>query len=536
MKTQKSMRLEALSPRRLKAPSDTKKGSEIEQNVFDAKATYDKIGTDIFIEIYAKEREAKPIGADQMGKFDFVEEIEDQQDIQSTIEESGTAAEEDGVKQVASSIRGNPSTLKSEIDLEEDFNKSFDDVALEADTKGIFLHEQNAEEADERNQPRWSREEISMGSYCSDDSYDGDHMKDIEMDGSDFKATEMEWEEQRLCGISHEQDVDSSVFSEEDTDSKAESLSESSREVSVTWLDDILSSYYEDILPEETLQEASAEESKFFEEEHGISSVLESTSGTTEIQETGYPSNDLGCDQSFLTEVSFEYPTKAEDNGEENEKQVDDEPSCDMTELDEETIDNNHCQKMRETCNVGETGEERHSSLENNDESSDEENQIHMFDVPEDGTMAVQEQELLEKDQGKAKKFGNTSSMGGEEQNTSKNWKGAIRRKRPVEDDDDEMRKFNPREPNFLPLVPEPEPEKVDLRHQMMDERKNAEEWMLDCALRQVVTKLAPARKKKVALLVEAFETVMPVAEYEAHMRKRNSSAFPHARRIQACS
>ncbi|KAK4253800.1 hypothetical protein QN277_010429 [Acacia crassicarpa] len=96
------------------------------------------------------------------------------------------------------------------------------------------------------------------------------------------------------------------------------------------------------------------------------------------------------------------------------------------------------------------------------------------------------------------------------------------------------MRKFNPREPNFLPLVPDPEAEKVDLKHQMMDERKNAEEWMVDYALRQTVTKLAPARKRKVALLVEAFESVNPISKCETHMR--NKSSFSHPRPIQACS
>ncbi|KAL6184105.1 hypothetical protein ACLB2K_045509 [Fragaria x ananassa] len=71
------------------------------------------------------------------------------------------------------------------------------------------------------------------------------------------------------------------------------------------------------------------------------------------------------------------------------------------------------------------------------------------------------------------------------------------------------------REPNYLPLIPGPEAEKVDLRHQMLDEKKNAEEWMLDFAIQQAVTKLAPARKKKVALLVEAFEKLMVVTEEE---------------------
>lgn len=108
------------------------------------------------------------------------------------------------------------------------------------------------------------------------------------------------------------------------------------------------------------------------------------------------------------------------------------------------------------------------------------------------------------------------------------------RRKRPVEELE-EPRQFNPREPNYLPIEPDPDAEKVDLRHQMMDERKNTEEWMLDYALQQTVTKLAPARKRKVALLVEAFEKVMPIPKYKPNLRQ-TSAAVAHARTIQACS
>ncbi|CAJ1913779.1 unnamed protein product [Sphenostylis stenocarpa] len=74
----------------------------------------------------------------------------------------------------------------------------------------------------------------------------------------------------------------------------------------------------------------------------------------------------------------------------------------------------------------------------------------------------------------------------------------------------EKVRKFNPRGPRYLPLEPDSENEKVNLRHQDMEERKGTEEWMLDYALRQVVSKLTPARKRKVELLVEAFETVIP--------------------------
>ncbi|XP_027350083.1 calmodulin binding protein PICBP-like isoform X2 [Abrus precatorius] len=74
----------------------------------------------------------------------------------------------------------------------------------------------------------------------------------------------------------------------------------------------------------------------------------------------------------------------------------------------------------------------------------------------------------------------------------------------------EKVRKFNPRGPRYLPVEPDSESERVHLRHQGMEERKGTEEWMLDYALRQVVSKLTPARKRKVELLVEAFETVMP--------------------------
>ncbi|KAK3223819.1 hypothetical protein Dsin_010844 [Dipteronia sinensis] len=118
---------------------------------------------------------------------------------------------------------------------------------------------------------------------------------------------------------------------------------------------------------------------------------------------------------------------------------------------------------------------------------------------------------------------------------TCSNQKWKIGSKRTIIDEEEELRKFNPKDPNYLPEVPEPDPETVDLKHQMMDERKNSEEWMVDFALRQTVNKLAPARKRKVALLVEAFETITPVPKYESY-RKHSSASFAPSRPIQACN
>ncbi|KFK24857.1 hypothetical protein AALP_AA8G033800 [Arabis alpina] len=70
------------------------------------------------------------------------------------------------------------------------------------------------------------------------------------------------------------------------------------------------------------------------------------------------------------------------------------------------------------------------------------------------------------------------------------------------------VRKFNPREPRFLPLNPDAEAEKVNLRHQETQNKRNGEEWMVDNALQGVVSKLTPARKLKVQLLVQAFESL----------------------------
>ncbi|XP_020575927.1 uncharacterized protein LOC110021680 [Phalaenopsis equestris] len=70
-------------------------------------------------------------------------------------------------------------------------------------------------------------------------------------------------------------------------------------------------------------------------------------------------------------------------------------------------------------------------------------------------------------------------------------------------------REFNPRPPRLLPLKPEQEVEVVNLKHQSVEERKTAEEWMVDYALRNTLGRMAPARKRKVALLIAAFESVI---------------------------
>lgn len=80
------------------------------------------------------------------------------------------------------------------------------------------------------------------------------------------------------------------------------------------------------------------------------------------------------------------------------------------------------------------------------------------------------------------------------------------------------------------------EAEKVDLRHQTIEERRAAHEWMLDYALTQVVKKLSPLHERKVELLVEAFETVAPISKCEANDLQHDAIGFANLRPMQACS
>ncbi|KAI3830199.1 hypothetical protein L1987_04333 [Smallanthus sonchifolius] len=77
----------------------------------------------------------------------------------------------------------------------------------------------------------------------------------------------------------------------------------------------------------------------------------------------------------------------------------------------------------------------------------------------------------------------------------------------------EKVKKFNPKKPRHLPSLAEPETETVSLQRQTAGEKKNSDEWMLDYALQKVVGELAPTQKRKVALLVKAFETVAPAQD-----------------------
>ncbi|KAK9671141.1 hypothetical protein RND81_12G009100 [Saponaria officinalis] len=87
------------------------------------------------------------------------------------------------------------------------------------------------------------------------------------------------------------------------------------------------------------------------------------------------------------------------------------------------------------------------------------------------------------------------------------------------------MKRIRPGEPRYLPVEPTLEREKVYLRHLSMSERKNTEEWMLDYALRWAISRLGPDQQRRVAQLVEAFETVTP--EQRGNIRHNRMKGKP---------
>ncbi|CAL4972136.1 unnamed protein product [Urochloa decumbens] len=112
------------------------------------------------------------------------------------------------------------------------------------------------------------------------------------------------------------------------------------------------------------------------------------------------------------------------------------------------------------------------------------------------------------------------------------------RRRRTSEEGGKQMRPFKPKPPNFLPSETGPGAEKVDLRHLTADDRRTAEEWMVDYALRKAVKKLARAQKRKVEMLVQAFETVLPTVANEKKQQEEDDdkASFTLTRPSQACS
>lgn len=239
----------------------------------------------------------------------------------------------------------------------------------------------------------------------------------------------------------------------------------------------------------------------------------------------------------FTANITIDIILSLQDSSEKNhkdamerdEKSNQPEPNIDFpggtqynTSESEESIDLN----IR-SCDSTDSSDQPHSAVTEISVAAAAEQELKKIEMDTTSSLGAQHNSMETKE----------GNLDGEQGKTYKNKNSNWTNKRKISTEEEEgPSEFNPRAPNFLPLEEEQKPEKVDLRHQMIDDRRNTEEWMLDYALQQTLTKLAPARKKKVALLVEAFEKVMPITRCDSQIRHSSVEFAESPRPIQACS
>ncbi|XP_021834019.1 uncharacterized protein LOC110773806 isoform X2 [Prunus avium] len=642
LKTQKMMKLQALSPRGAKQSNDGVKEIDLQRMLFDDndKNADPMKHEDFFVEIYAtrKEDDAEEIGRE--AGADLVGEQDDSNGEPN--DASGEAAEEN-----------NANTLVEE-NLSDRSPQSESDS--EAESFEGFAEEDQKEDIDEYYKALLDQEEATMGSSSNESDFE--ELSSIEVHYASSTTTDMEWEEGRLStGVlddyesgpnagfssiirdadmheepliksdaisgncidviedyyevlqglleeknqSFERQLNDGGGSERDDTKQNFEIQESEQGYDRLSYDQL--SYSDDAFEEDSdlsetdcreLSSSSAEESieQLTEtgveiqeqsgvkaEDHDINSCLgdvESNCTNVETDETSDKAETIeGCtgsldkensetDQNVATSdavLSQELTAMVAGNQMEETEQADDSKSSEQIQLSDEDAfkieDHENCKKtepfqLNDSAEVGNQSggkykkpkistsieSEDQGDLRLNNRSGPSENSTgepHDMEVENNSEPDATETFMANNgiSPGLKRKFSHGESNSNQELPDTCNYRRGSKFKRlSVEE---EQRKYNPREPNYLPVVPDPEAEKVDLRHQMMDEKKNAEEWMLDFALQQAVTKLAPARKKKVALLVEAFEAVMPVPKCETS-RRHTSAAFNQARPMQACS
>ncbi|XP_028781987.1 uncharacterized protein LOC114738138 [Neltuma alba] len=468
-KAEKTMKQEELSLQRLKVPFITKV-FDTEQIVIDGNSAGDDAEVDFFIEIYAnvKEHESKPAATGHGHETGKLESSEELQD-QEVIK---FIIEENSLAARGDNVKHITTNMSDESpELESNskkyFKKYYDDPATKADTMLSIHQEHNEESASESHPPSCSHKGTSM-EIC----YKGIRFNDWEQLGSS--------------------EIDDCDFEATDTEWKEEQFCTSKLEERVVL----------------------AEEETEFRLESSSESLLEASVKSDKIVST----RRLEKIEYLVEEASQEAKAK--------------ECACfEAQPLDTVLDQEPQLKAQRLLHKIDDTDEGKDSSPETDDGSTSQATHILMKDVQSENIFTAQDKEMLEAIESGANKLQGTSCTGTEEEKRSKNWRGEMKHKIPVKDDE-QLRKFDQRMPNFLPLIPNPEREKVILKHQIMDERKIAEQWMLDHALRQAVTKLAPVRKSKVALLVEAFEAVMPITQKEKPLKK--GSAFAHGRTIHA--
>ncbi|CAK7325048.1 unnamed protein product [Dovyalis caffra] len=653
LKVQKSIKLEALSPRRARPSGDGTE--EIHGGLLDFsddKPMIQEAGKDFFVEIYTKNTEDGAFSGEPEGW------------INESCFYAGheAAAEQDNNNQVFES--SSDESQESEIDFEENSNIT---NAAEMDVAVGFVIE-DEKDGDTDCSSTLSEDEAIMGSCDNRSDIERERQASMEEDDGISEAADMEWEEGRLS--TSEVDTEADDLNKPDEDEFCTKVEWTPEIKKLDWhedseiiiSDDVGRNCTEEILADEVLQELFAEETAYINVQWSDSnSESDGIPHYWEILESIKVEGDLAYDQPSAVEDASEALKTEEEKDKEAERylidavttaaslwepkgtrekiqgdgvhetensqlaiaelpdaeagdaaedreqvanaelpfeiHVSDSPQS-FSEVDQDdatlNADGNHM--TTEACKLDITAEDCSSSQDLVDDGTPTEPLDRQLGEQDETNSVLESQSLFEEDQDEANRIKILTAMDSEDlsgsrmhkinsigddtgeientevevcndsataetllsandgtstgskrlfvytranpeqelHDTCNKRKWTIGDKKPIKDLEEE-REFNPREPNFLPIVPDPEAERVDLRHQTMDDRKNSEEWMLDYALQQTVTKLAPARKKKVALLVEAFEKVLPTPKYETRNR-HTSAALSHTRPIQACS
>nr|XP_028954700.1 calmodulin binding protein PICBP-like [Malus domestica] len=558
LKTQKMMKLQALSPRGAKRCNDGIKEIHLQKMLFDEdeKIAEKEAALDFFVEFYATNEED---GTEAIGRKAGVDFVGEQEVYEGPAFPNDASDEAETENYANNLVVENPSDRSPHSESES-----------EAESFEEFPEEDQKEDADEDYGALSDQEDNSTGS-CLKES-DSEDLSSTEMDYSSSESIDMEWEEGQFATtvLGDYESVPNAGCSTkiQDTDKQEESLFNSDAMKGNS--DNMIPDYYVLLKNDGDVSEQDVIKQNFEIQESGNEYErwsYDQLSYTDDAFKGGSELSDTDCIEISSAEEPTEKLTgtdeeiqqqnecfEAEDH-EIGSHLGDVESNYTSVETDEDAVkvDNYDNGKKTEPYQQNDIAEDgnlskgKYMKISSSNESEDQSDlRLKKSDIFGNNTGEPDNMEVENNSEPEATKNFNTannsispgmkrkfsdaaSNFDQELPNTYNYWKRIKCKK--LNMDGEEQRKFNPREPNYLPLVPDPEPEKVDLRHQIVDNKKNTDEWMLDYALQQAVTKLAPARKKKVALLVAAFETVKPAPKVG-----KTSTGFSHARPMQACS
>ncbi|MFS7905722.1 putative calcium/calmodulin-dependent protein kinase [Helianthus anomalus] len=529
LKTQKGFKLGCLSPRQNKA---SVKKSAVKEPVIVTPKEVDMEDEDFFIDIYSAQR--VPLLADMKVKDASIK--------------TKRAVKKSAVREPIIV------TTPEEVDMENNdiFNDIYSDdkeqPLVEMQGKDVCIRPElvGPHTCESLVHQVYSDDKENKGaqdSECSDIEWEEGYRSDSGTDALREKTgVEMLYNDRQE--LYDEESVSSGAWSEEDCDSASDSSCQNlkiNRDYMNYDESEVSSTTSESDLNDKMDQNMNYQQEQTSQESKTVPDFAENSNNEADKNRTTIIYNIIQFNISVFingkrTEHSVQVPATS--------------VAADKMETDEPMEEQEASREHKEASEVNHMAADEELPFDVQDHASDEQlDVIEKQDNPEqecnEYEAAITSDEITSETDVKTDSSGKKSASVDEQPDPCVNLRDLTGVKKPCEETGDDSREFNPRGPNFLPETPEPDAETVDLRHQTIDERKNAEEFMVDFALQQAVTTLAPARKKKVALLVEAFEKVMPdqapvraqvhIPGYEPQNR-HTSKAFTNSRPMQACS